>query len=186
MHLTMSLHSTLVTNMHILSWNITLTRHPAGQRYDVIINATQAKSNYWLRVGTGGRCDGPNANAANIRSIFRYAGAGSGDPNSTATAPLTTGCYDETVVPYVKTNVPQDVPEEMKVGFTNTAGSGNLVQWTVNGTPMLVDLNRPTLQSVSDGNTNFSTQEHVFQVGEKNKVRHIATPPYTYSYSYIH
>jgi hypothetical protein len=74
-------------------------------------------------------------------------------------------------VPYVKTTVPQDVPEEMKVGFTNTAGSGNLVQWTVNGTPMYVDLGKPTLQSVADGVSNFSVAEHVFQVGEKNKVR---------------
>jgi hypothetical protein len=122
-------------------------------------------------VGTGGYCDGPNVNGANIRSIFRYAGAESGDPNSTATAPLTRGCYDEAIVPHVKTNVPQDVPEEMKVGFTHTAGSGNLVQWTINGTPMTVNLRQPTLQSVADGVSNFSTSQHVFQVGEKNKVR---------------
>jgi hypothetical protein len=83
---------------------------------------------------------------------------------------LTTGCYDEAIVPYVKTTVPQDVPEEMKIGFTNTAGSGNLVQWTVNGTPMLIDFNQPTLQSVADGVSNFSIAENVFQVGEKNKV----------------
>jgi hypothetical protein len=123
-----------------------------------------------MRVGTGGRCDGPNANAANIRSIFRYAGAGSGDPNSTAAAPLPTGCYDEEITPYVKTTVPQSLPEEMKVGFTNTAGSGNLVQWLVNGSPMLIDLEYPTLQHVIDANDTFATQRNVFKVGEKNQV----------------
>lgn len=126
-------------------------------------------------MGTGGRCDGPNANAANVRAIFRYAGAGSGDPNSTAAAPLPTGCYDEQVVPYVKTQVPQDTPKELELSFTDTAGSGNLVQWHINGSAMLVDLAYPTLQHVFDGNNNFTTKQHVLTVGEKNKVsRHSA------------
>ena len=125
-------------------------------------------------MGTGGRCDGPNANAANIRSIFRYAGAGSGNPNSTAAAPLPTGCYDEQIVPYVKTQVPQDTPEKLEVGFTDTAGSGNLVQWLVNNSSMLVDLQYPTLQAVADGNNTFAAKKHVLTVGEKNKVRHPA------------
>jgi hypothetical protein len=124
-------------------------------------------------VGTGGRCDGPNANAANVRSIFRYAGAGSGDPNSTAAAPLPTGCYDEqNVVPYAKTQVPQDTPDALELTFTDTAGSGNLVQWHINGSAMLVDLAYPTLQAVFDGNDEFSANKHVLEVGEKHKVRH--------------
>jgi len=140
-----------------------------GQRYDVIINANATLGNYWLRVGTGGRCDGPNANAANIRSIFRYAGAGSGEPNSTAAAPLPTGCYDEQVVPYVKTTVPQNTPDKLTTGFTDTAGSGDLVQWLVNDVPMLIDLEYPTLQHVVDGNDTFATARNVFKVGEKHK-----------------
>ncbi|KAH4073903.1 hypothetical protein HBH92_049240 [Parastagonospora nodorum] len=141
-----------------------------GQRYDVIIHANATTSNYWMRVGTGGgTCDGPNTNAANIRSIFRYAGAASGEPNSTAAAPLPTGCYDESVTPYVKTTVPQKLPEEMKVGFTNTAGSGNLVQWLVNDSPMLIDPAYPTLQHIIDGNDTFDSQRNVFKVGEKDQ-----------------
>jgi FtsP/CotA-like multicopper oxidase with cupredoxin domain len=104
----------------ILPCNLTLTQTP-GQRYDVIIAANATLSNYWLRIGTGGRCDGPNANAANIRSIFRYAGAGSGEPNSISKAPLPGGCYDENnVVPYAKTEVPRDTPKSLEVGFTDT------------------------------------------------------------------
>lgn len=124
-----------------------------------------------MRVGVGGnRCDGPNANAANIRSIFRYAGAGSGDPNSTAAAPLSSGCYDEQVVPYVKTTVPQKKPEGLSFGFTDTAGSGDLVQWLVNDVPMLVDLEYPTLQHVADGNLSFAKARNVITVGSKNSV----------------
>ena len=101
-----------------------------GQRYDVIINANQTEGNYWLRVGTGGGgCDGPNANADNIRSIFRYAGAKEKDPDSDATGPLSTGCQDETnLVPWVKTRVPQNIPKQMEVKFSNTVvDDANLV-----------------------------------------------------------
>ena len=155
-----------------LPCNLTLTHPSIRQRYDIIIHANATTSNYWTRVGTGGgTCDGPNANTANVRSIFRYAGAASGEPNSTAAAPLPTGCYDEAVTPYVKTTVPQKLPEEMKVGFTNTAGSGNLVQWLVNGSPMLIDLAYPTLRHIIDGNDTFDSQRNVFKVGEKDQVR---------------
>ncbi|EOA85322.1 uncharacterized protein SETTUDRAFT_163983 [Exserohilum turcica Et28A] len=144
-----------------------------GQRYEVIINATQPIDNYWLRVGTGGTCDGPNANAANIRSIFRYAGAPSTDP--TTTGELPTGCYDETnIVPYAKTTVPQEMPEQLTVGFnpnytSDVTQNQGLVQWLVNGNPMAIDLEVPTLQSVLDGNVTFGNNRHVFAVDETNK-----------------
>jgi FtsP/CotA-like multicopper oxidase with cupredoxin domain len=142
-----------------------------------------------MRVGTGGRCDGPNANAANIKSIFRYAGAGSGDPNSTAAAPLPVGCDDETnIVPWQKTTVPQSMPEELEVGFntnftTSVTQSVGLVQWLINGIPMAIDLDHPTLQSVADGDdTSFNASRHVFEVTEKHNwqywvIQQAATAP---------
>lgn len=138
----------------------------------MIINATQPVGNYWLRVGTGGRCDGPNANAANIGSIIRYAGAEDANPNSTAAAPLPAGCYDEPIVPYVKTNIPQNLPEELKLTFTDTGGSNgsDLVQWKVNDVPMLIDLDKPTLQTVFEGftgNQTWGKTENVIEVGNK-------------------
>ncbi|KAH8727984.1 multicopper oxidase-domain-containing protein [Phaeosphaeriaceae sp. PMI808] len=154
----------------IVPYEATSISISVGQRYDIIIKADQPKSNYWLRVGTGGgRCDGPNANAANIRSIFRYDGAGSGNPNSTAAADLPSGCYDEKVVPYLKTEIPQEKPKNIDVKFTNTAGSGNLIQWLVNGVPMRIDLDYPTLQSVADNNQTFAKERLVLEVGEKHK-----------------
>jgi len=143
-----------------------------GQRYDVIINATQSVGNYWLRVGTGGRCDGPNANAANVGSIIRYAGADNVNPDSIAAEPLPAGCYDETVVPYVKTKVPQELPEELKLTFTDTGGfnGSDLVQWKLNDVPMLIDFNKPTLQTVFEGftgNQTWGRTENVFEVGNK-------------------
>lgn len=157
----------------IVPYKATSLSIAVGQRYDVIIKADQKVDNYWLRVGTGGsaQCDGPNANAANIRSIIRYDGAPKANPsNSSAAVQLPVGCADETnIVPYVKTTVPSKMPEKMKVGFTNTAGSGNLVQWLVNGSPMKIDLDHPTLLSVSEGNSTFEPGRQVFKVGSKNE-----------------
>jgi len=123
-------------------------------------------------VGTGGgQCDGPNNNAANIRSIFRYEGAYVEEPYSLADAPLPQGCYDEPgIVPYVPTQVPNEMPEQITLGFTNTAIQPGLVQWLINGNPMKVDLSRPTLSQIYDGNSSFGAQENVFLVGETNKV----------------
>ncbi|KAF2194460.1 multicopper oxidase [Zopfia rhizophila CBS 207.26] len=141
-----------------------------GQRYDVIVNANQTVGNYWLRVGTGGgKCDGPNANAANIKSIFRYEGSTSGNPNSTGIT-LPTGCYDETnIVPYVKTTVPRNLPQELKLSFSQTAATNNLVQWHINASAIQIDFKTPTLQYVIDGNDSFPTTDNIYVVGEAHK-----------------
>ncbi|KAF2010981.1 multicopper oxidase [Aaosphaeria arxii CBS 175.79] len=140
-----------------------------GQRYDVIIDASQPVNDYWLYVGVGGnRCDGPNTNAANIRSIFHYEGAKHQSNASAVTLPG--GCYDEEgIVPYHKNTVPRKVPKELNTGFTTTAAGTNLVQWLINGEPILVDFTRPTLKNVIDGNDTFNTKENLFTVGDKNE-----------------
>ncbi|KAF2736345.1 laccase [Polyplosphaeria fusca] len=140
-----------------------------GQRYDVIIDACQPVANYWFRVGTGGECDGPNKNGGNIRSIFQYEGATSGSPNSTG-ALLPTGCHDqEGIVPYAKTSIPQDVPENLRLNFTQTAAKNNLVQWLINDSSFKVNYMKPTLQSIVEGNTTFSPDMNVYDVGEAHK-----------------
>jgi hypothetical protein len=179
------MHMTPHLIMHIASrifpGDLTLTLITTGQRYDVIINANQPSANYWLRVGIGGgglpgpQCDGPNKAANVTKSIFHYADCGVSptSANSTGIA-LPVGCYDETnIVPYVKTKVPEDTPEEISLNFTNTATSDKLVQWLVNGSPMLVDLSRPTLQNVIDGNATFNPRENLIEVGKEHEVRSI-------------
>ncbi|XP_076471477.1 uncharacterized protein LOC143301231 [Babylonia areolata] len=50
--------------------------HP-GERYDVVLNAQGAVTNYWLRVLGLGDCEGPKANGM---AVVRYEGAGQEDP----------------------------------------------------------------------------------------------------------
>lgn len=141
----------------------------------MIIDANQTEGNYWLRVGTGGgSCDGPNANAGNIRSIFRYEGADESNPDSEATAQLSTGCNDETqLVPWVQTKVPQTTPQEMEVEFSNTVVDGqNLVQWFIGDSPMHINLSSPTIQQISYNNGNFSKSENAFNIGVANKFQY--------------
>jgi FtsP/CotA-like multicopper oxidase with cupredoxin domain len=143
-----------------------------GQRYDVIINANQTVGNYWIRVATGGggACDGPNANANNIRGIIRYSGAPVANPTSTGS--VATGCSDETdIVPWVSSTVPSGSPTDLNVGFVPLAPNGSiLIRWTINGSAIAVDWRDPTLEYVINGTAVFPTSENVYNPVPDNTV----------------
>lgn len=68
--------------------------------------------------------------------------------------------------------MPREVPEELKLTFTDTGGFNNsdLVQWKVNDVPMLIDFDKPTLQTVVEGftgNQTWGKAENVIEVGDK-------------------
>ncbi|CAI6336413.1 unnamed protein product [Periconia digitata] len=142
-----------------------------GQRYDVLIHATQPSTSYYFRVGTGGSCDGPNPSASEARGIFRYADAPDllAEPVSVAAGHLMEGCWDEqNLVPVQRTQVPRDIPQEMLVGFDTTNASTNGVHWLIDGKPMKVDVKKPTLMQITDGKWEFEGTNNVYRVGEKD------------------
>lgn len=141
----------------------------------MIIYANQAVGNYWFRAEVQSPC-GTNAMNGNIKSIFSYTGATSGNPNTTGTA-YTQSCTDETqLVPYVQKNVPsnQFIPqaEALDVVFTRALASNgqNVVQWMVNGSIIDVDWEKPTLQYVIDGNTSYPTDLNLIDISQANVV----------------
>jgi len=75
------------------------------------------------------------------------------------------------LVPWVHTQVPQEIPEELTVTFTRSAADGNLVQWYIDDSPMHVNFSKPSLQHVIEGNDTFGTLSNVYNVGEADKVR---------------
>jgi hypothetical protein len=82
-----------------------------------------------------------------------------------------TGCFDEwNLVPFIKTTVPEDTPENLTVGFQHTAGEENLVQWLLNGALFQVNLSMPTLQHVFDRNDEFDKSGNIFHVGKADEV----------------
>ncbi|KAK5733302.1 laccase, multicopper oxidase, benzenediol:oxygen oxidorectuctase [Elasticomyces elasticus] len=142
-----------------------------GQRYDIIVSCDQAVGNYWLRADVSAQCS-RNANQGNIRSVIRYDGAPETDPTSTGIV-QSTGCYDESVTPYVGNQVPQDqfASAIRKIDMDFNVGAsvnGPLVQWLINGSDIRVDWSNPTLQYVKDNNYTFEKKMNVFEINQVN------------------
>ena len=134
-----------------------------GQRYDVIIYANRPPDSYWFHAVVQTDC-GANKNG-NALAIFSYTNATSQIPTfGQGNLPPTSGCVDETqLVPYVKLNVPsnQVIPQssDLDVGFAVVQSNGqNVVQWNLNFTAINVTWEKPTLQNVIDGNSNYPKQ----------------------------
>lgn len=143
-----------------------------GQRYDVIIAASQTSSNYWFRAET--KTCGNNANEGNINAIFNYAGVTVANPTSTASTGPTFSCTDETgLVPYVSKAVPSSTftfstSDKLPVGGP-TQVSG-VFEWTINGTAINVDWEKPTLEYIAQGNTSYPASLAVLQLPTANVV----------------
>jgi FtsP/CotA-like multicopper oxidase with cupredoxin domain len=147
-----------------------------GQRYDVIITANQAISSYWFRADVQQAC-GANNNNFNIKAIFNYASAAAGNP-TTIGATYTQSCTDETqIVPYVKKDVPSAdfITHVQQLNVTLNGGgipgsNGNIVTWTINGTPLNIDWELPTLKYVQESNDSFPVNLNLIKLPNANEV----------------
>ncbi len=147
-----------------------------GQRYDVIINATQPAAKYWFNVtlptGPCGLSNNPSPAA-----IFAYAGATGGNPTTRGTAPPDARCADSTAFAPVVTRmapVAQFTPNAGDTLNTNIILNRNGVArvfWPVNNSPMNVSWGMPTLEYVQAGTVgSMPADENVIQVPTANTV----------------
>ncbi|KAM5345150.1 hypothetical protein ACJ41O_011012 [Fusarium nematophilum] len=134
-----------------------------GQRIDVIVTADQADTagSFWLRAIPQSACS-TITNGDNVRGIVYY-GDSTATPETTG-HPSLDGCRDETLslVPAVPKNVEGanwDDFVDAGVG-RNDAG---LFKWTLNSTSFLVDWAAPTLESIMNGVTEYTTQNAVIE-----------------------
>lgn len=152
-----------------------------GQRYDVIITASEAVNNYWFRAEVQQGC-GQNANNGNIRSIFSYEGAPHSNPTSTTTN-YTQSCADETgLVPYTRKDVPQDQftsaqAKQLLVGGPNripinnsTNSTSAVFSWNINGSAINIDWEQPTLQYIFDDNTSYPSELNIIKLPDAKVV----------------
>jgi hypothetical protein len=147
-----------------------------GQRYDVIITANQAVSSYWFRADVQTAC-GANNNNFNIKAIFNYVGASAGNPTTTG-VPYTQGCTDETqLVPYVKKDVPSSdfIASVKELNVTLNGGgvpgsNGTIVTWTIDGTPLDINWELPTLKYVQESNNSFPVALNLIKLPKPNDV----------------
>jgi hypothetical protein len=76
-------------------------------------------------------------------------------------------------VPWVPTQVPDEIPQEISLNFTNNGINGTqptLIQWLINETPLRVNLSLPTLMQMAE-NATFDRFENVFEIGGDGAVR---------------
>ncbi|KAF2727245.1 laccase precursor [Polyplosphaeria fusca] len=153
----------------VVPYNTSYLQVGIGQRYDVIINANRPAGNYWFRADAEGLCQ--SANNGIGRAIFTYQGTTVADPTSSAQPNPPTTCANPKSTPKIAINVPsaqfQQQAQNLPVAFGPVASNGqNLVLWTVNGTSMIIDPGKPTVQYVAEGNTSYPPSYNVVSVSD--------------------
>jgi len=134
-----------------------------GQRYDIIVDATEDSGDYWIRAIPQTTCS-DNDNADDIKGIMRYDSTSTDDPTTTAYS-YDDNCDDEALtdlVPYVSLDAGDESESD---DFAVTVGrSNNVFKWYMAATTFLVDWAEPTLMQIYEGNTTFDTQQHVIEL----------------------
>ncbi|KAE9365617.1 multicopper oxidase [Stipitochalara longipes BDJ] len=148
----------------IVPYNTTNLSIGMGQRYDVIVTASESSGDYWMRAIPQESCS-DNDNVDNILGIVRYDSTSTSDPTTTAYT-TTDSCDDEAIaslVPYLSYQVSStsDVTEDEEVAIAIASGG---VKWEMGGTSFVSEWDYPTVLAVAESNTSFTTDEHVIQL----------------------
>jgi len=134
-----------------------------GQRYDIIVNASQTSGNYWLRAIPQTACS-DNDNADNIKGIVKYDSTNTTEPDTSAYT-YTDTCDDEDLsdlVPYLSLDA-GDESEESTQAVT-VGRSDNVFKWYVAATTFVVEWADPTLLQIYEDSTTFTTSSHVVEM----------------------
>ncbi|KZT32315.1 Cupredoxin [Sistotremastrum suecicum HHB10207 ss-3] len=105
-----------------------------GQRYSIVVDASEDVDNYWFRVVPGpsivNQASSKPADPSLNNAIFRYEGAPVADPTTTAT-PSTNPLVEASMIPLVNPGAPGgDTPPDVAHVLTIGLDSPN---WTING-----------------------------------------------------
>ncbi|KAB5577568.1 laccase-2 [Coniochaeta sp. 2T2.1] len=140
-----------------------------GQRYDVIIDASQPIGNYWFNatLGGGGLCGASN----NLypASIFSYQGAPTSLPTNRG-SPVNADCHDSTgFTPIISRSADPSTfaanEKELSVALTTAVTNrGTIFSWQVNGSAMDVQWEKPILQYIAEGNFSFPRAANVVEI----------------------
>ncbi|KAK1574664.1 multicopper oxidase [Colletotrichum navitas] len=141
-----------------------------GQRYDVIVEANKAVENYWFNatVGGGGFC-GVTKNP-HPASVFFYDGAPDRLPVDQGTPPADLGCVDTTgFTPILPRTAPKDEFDPNKqildVNLAQPTINGTQVfRWTVSGSSIDIQWDKPTLEYVAEGNSSWPTRANIIEI----------------------
>jgi len=137
-----------------------------GQRYDVIVEADQAPTSYYLRavIQTGCPSGGANSGLGTANAVFNYEGATPVTPiNNTPITNVTANvCQDEplaSLVPYLvkpagSATAFQASASTVPAGALTSVATnddGTVFQWYINNAAINVNYSQPTLQTLAEG-----------------------------------
>ncbi|CZR67928.1 related to laccase precursor [Phialocephala subalpina] len=142
-----------------------------GERYDIVVTASETSGNYWLRAIAQVACS-ENDNPDNIKGIVMYDSTNTTEPNSSA-YDYDDNCDDEdlsNLVPYLALDASAATVEDDEAVTISTVSTdiGTVGYWYMGGTTFLVDWSNPTLEQILDG-ANFTTQDHVIEVDDADE-----------------
>ncbi|KAF4632898.1 hypothetical protein G7Y89_g5235 [Cudoniella acicularis] len=136
-----------------------------GQRYDIIVEATQTSGDYWLRAGWVSSCS-LNGNTANITGIIRYNSNSTADPTSTSTVTASTSCGDEplaSLVPYLALDVGNFSDSSVNDEVLNFEFP-DYFRWTLNGSTLYLNWSDPTTLRIFNNESIWPTDYNVAAV----------------------
>lgn len=126
-----------------------------GQRYDVIVEATQSTGSFFFRADNQNACAG-TVQSLDIRAVVNYDGSAVTDGSSGTAYSYTGECVDEPVTSLVPV-APMTVGNaNVNVGTLDVVVQGNdaqLYKWYLSGTTFLAEYNDPTLLAVMGNKT---------------------------------
>lgn len=137
-----------------------------GQRYDILIDASQAVDNYWFNVTMfpNSAC-GSSFNSAPA-AIFSYEGAPAGLPTDVGVAPINANCQDTVLFTPVVSRTADattlvvdaaDPSHQIDIGADFTAP----LVWSINTSSATVQWDKPVFEYVLEGNTSYPRSENL-------------------------
>ncbi|EFQ29014.1 multicopper oxidase [Colletotrichum graminicola] len=142
-----------------------------GQRYDVIVRATQNSGDYWLRAIPQLSCSA-NENTLDIKGIVRYDNTSTADPLGDVPTYMD-DCKDmpmSQLVPVVPLEAGQQAYQDtLTLGLQVVSSQ---FKWTLNNNTFLSDWGYPTVEQIFDGNQNYTAEQHIVHLDEANSWVH--------------
>lgn len=151
----------------IVPYNTTSLSIGMGQRYDIIVTATETTGDFWLRAIPQESCS-DNDNVDNILGIVRYDSSSTADPTTTS-YDLDDSCLDEdssNLVPYlaIEAGTMSDEDDEEA-----TLTIGTSIKWVMNSESFVSEWDYPTVMAIADGNDTWTAAEHVWSLPTANE-----------------
>lgn len=146
----------------------------SGQRYDVIVEASQDVGAYWMRAIYQTACNqNTNDNDDNILGIVRYDGADpDAEPTTKVDPDITNSCGDEPydkIVPWVSHQVGAETIKST-ISLQWYYELNTVFHWTLNTKTLIIDWEDPTLLDIYHRNqTDFPRNSNVVAIDAVNQ-----------------